>query len=201
MKEDKIDSLKKSLQKKDWTAMNKFNSNEAIDYLHKTVLSELYSICPIKTIKISGKNRIREPWMNKGLVKSGTRLSKMYREIIINKANPNNYKTQRSLHNRLKRHAQRDFFTKKFLEFKGQSRKVWNLINTITGKMANKSSLIDLIKIEGKELDCPKEISETFADFFTNIGTQTVNKIKLCNNFRPKYERPHEKEYLSKTCK
>ena len=178
VKPEHIDRIKLNLEKTDWSNIGNLDLNSAMEKLHNSVTTELDNICPLKVVKISGKKRIKEPWMTKGLVKSGIELSKCFKKMILGKVNERNYKFKRSLYNKLKRYARKDFFVKKFLEFKGQSRKVWNLVNSVTGKLSNRNSLIDMIKVSHREIIEPLDIAEEFAKFFSNVGRKTVDKIQ-----------------------
>ena len=68
------------------------------------------------------------------------------------------------------RKAKSDYFRLKIDASKATDPKAgWNLINSLTGK-GNKSSPVNDILINDKIVSDNKDISESFNDFFVNIG-------------------------------
>ena len=62
-------------------------------------------------------------------------------------------------------------------EFKNETRKLWNVINSITGRKKNKESMIESLKVGNVKTNDAKEITNTFCKFFANVGKDYANKI------------------------
>ena len=96
--------------------------------------------------------------------------------------------------NKIKRYAKLSYYSNKCEEIRNNGSKLWKLINKITNKTQNKQSIIDKIKVDGILIERPKEILNTLANYFANIGDNLSNKLPA-----PKYSLNH---YLKKipTC-
>ena len=58
-----------------------------------------------------------------------------------------------------------------------QSKKLWGLINKISGKTNDKTSLIEYIKIDGIREYNSMKICNTFGNYFSTVGKSFANKI------------------------
>ena len=76
------------------------------------------------------------------------------------------------------------------LKVKNNSKKVWNMINNISGKSNDKTSIIEYIKVDNIEYYDSLGITNNFCKYFTSIGENVSSKI-------PKSNKPIN-EYLSK---
>ena len=70
------------------------------------------------------------------------------------------------------------------------SRRLWQIINKLSGKQTNKSSVIDCLTIDQIKLCEVKLITEEFAKHFASVGKRYSSKIDW-----PKHRINH---YLSK---
>ena len=77
------------------------------------------------------------------------------------------------------RRAKSDYFHRKIDASKATDPKVgWKLINSLTGR-GNKSSPVNDILVNDRIVSDDKDISESFNDFFVNIGpTLTAESTK-----------------------
>ena len=89
------------------------------------------------------------------------------------------YKAERGLYNKLKRDTRLKFFKAKILKFRNNSRVLWNVMNQVIGKQTKKSNSVDLIKLNGVEINDSKEICEAFASFFATIGSKLSKEFKV----------------------
>ena len=80
---------------------------------------------------------------------------------------------------RVKRLAKRNYYKTLCLEYKNDSKKLWSLINRISGKTNNKVELIEKLKIENIYEYNQKQICEEFVSHFANLGANFANKIEL----------------------
>ena len=75
----------------------------------------------------------------------------------------------------------RSYYTNKCIEFKSNSKKLWNMINKITGKCNDQSTSIDSLKIDNIKKEDSKSICNEFGKFFSNIGKNYSNHIPESN--------------------
>ena len=74
------------------------------------------------------------------------------------------------------------FLSKKYyrnlcIEFRNNSKRLWKVINSLTGKNKNKNDLVECLKIENIEITQQKEIAKEFAKHFSSVGERFANKI------------------------
>ena len=67
------------------------------------------------------------------------------------------------------------------LEYNKDSRKLWSLINKISGKVNNKVELIDKLKIDNIYEFNQKLISEEFVSHFADLGIKFAKQIESPN--------------------
>ena len=56
-------------------------------------------------------------------------------------------------------------------------RKTWGVVNILTGRRRNKSTIADKFIIDGNDIDNPDIISSGFCKYFIEIGRQLADKI------------------------
>ena len=66
----------------DWNTLNTMNINEATELILKTIQYSLDKFAPEKTIHISYKNIIKQPWMTPALLKSAKNRDILFRKSI-----------------------------------------------------------------------------------------------------------------------
>ena len=69
------------------------------------------------------------------------------------------------------------FYQGKCREYKNETRKLWNVINNITGKKRNKENMIESLKVGKIKTNDANSITNTFCKFFANVGKEYANKI------------------------
>ena len=65
----------------------------------------------------------------------------------------------------------------KCYEYRKDTKKLWKVINEIIGKNSDKSGAIDYLKIDGIKEYSAKQISNSLANYFSNVGRQFAGKI------------------------
>ena len=79
------------------------------------------------------------------------------------------------------RNTKRDYYCNKCIEVKSQTKKLWGLINEISGKKRDKSTLIEYLHIGDIREYGAKQISNTFAKYFSQVGKKFAGKIPSSN--------------------
>ena len=136
---------------------------------------------PIKT-KIISANRIRSPWLDKetmGFIRKKHKLFIAYKRKLVTYHFFSAYcKILKILTNRL----EMLYHKRKFEIHSNDSKKVWQIINKISGKKANKC--VKWVKTnEGLVVSEPKNIANVFNKYFKEIPkiTQSNLESSLCN--------------------
>lgn len=175
-----LESISKHIENINWRTLEDMNTNEAYDHFSEKIKDVINHYAPEKTIKISAKSIIRDPWMTKGLITSSKKLNKLYKKSIgHNKQHPHymKYIKFRNSYNTLKRLTKQNYYNELFSKFSQDSRKTWSVINTLIGRNNNKTSISDSFKINNISNTNNKEIANGFADYFTNIGMDYAQAI------------------------
>ena len=82
------------------------------------------------------------------------------------------------------------YYKNKCSEFRDNSKKLWSMINNITGKTNDKTSLIECIKVDNIEYYDGLGITNSLCKYFANVGENFSSKIPKSNK--------HINEYLAK---
>ena len=73
--------------------------------------------------------------------------------------------------------AKREFHQDKCQEFQQNTKKLWQLINKVSGRMNDKSSSIDCLSVNGIKEYTGEQIANTLAKYFANVGRTFAAKI------------------------
>ena len=190
-----LSRVKEELQKEDWSSLEQeLDVNLQTDYLQRKLEALLDAHCPEKEFSISYHSLRKEPWMTKGLMTSSKKSKELYTKMLHatkdGELPKQQYKEYNRTLKRLKRLAKTKYFHDKCNEFRNDTSKLWRVINNITGKMNNKSNIIDHIRIENVRCYNSQLIANEFGKFFSSIGKTYAEKI-------PKSRLP-ESHYLDK---
>jgi len=115
------------------------------DIIHE--YTDIYA--PLKTVHIPSKCIIREPCMTKGLLKSSITLSKMHKTNSGKSLNQQQlYKKYRNLYYMLIRKEKVQYYGSLLYKFKGDVSKTWRVLNSIIGKISDKSGVSDCFSVK-----------------------------------------------------
>ena len=189
-----MDALKKSLDCTDWSELSKLkNVNDKAEWLHNKLVEKIDYYVPFRTHTINYKNLRREPWLTAGILHSIKHSKKLYSKSIRSDAKETEikeYKEYNRLLQKLKRASKKNYYGCKCIEFKNNTKKLWKIINEVSGKSNNKDNLIDSLKVDNLHVYESQKIANTFGNYFATVGEKFANKI-------PKPNRNIE-EYLAK---
>ena len=170
--------LNDSLSKQNWGEVTKNDSpSDCMEKLH-TTLTDLVEICvPEKERKINSKKLRREPWLTPGLKISIDRNKRMYAKQLKGQCSLDKYKAYNQSLRKFIRKSKETFYYEKCDEYRGQTKKLWRLINEIAGTQNDKSTLIEYLKIDGLNEYRAKQISNNFASYFSKVGKTFADRI------------------------
>ena len=170
-----------TLMNTNWSYLDTLDIDTAFTEFINYLNSLINKFAPEKEVFIPAKCVIQEEWMSKGLMKSSTTLTKLYRKCIKKpKTDPTHqrYIEYRNIYNRLKRTAKETYYTNRFEKYKNDIKSTWKLLNSLTGRNSDKSSRQHSFNNDGKLINKPDEITSEFCKYFTNIGSSLADSIK-----------------------
>ena len=165
----------------DWPAFFQATSdvNDGFDKFHRTINESIENRCPTKKIKISSKKIIKEPWLTKGIINSSKKQLCLYKQSLTKRSEVDcvRYKQYQDCLKKIKRDCKRLYFSQQCERHKHNTKKLWETINTMIGKLVNKTSVIDFITVDNIKKFTAMEISNEFAKFYATIGKKLEDNI------------------------
>ena len=136
--ESKLKRINQQLLQIDWSStLSNTTSNENFNTFLCQLNSIMDEISPIKKVTISAKRHFVEPWMTRGLEISSKKKHDLYKASITHNATDiyrERYITYRNNFNKTKRAMCIHYFTSRATEFKNNTKKLWQLLNSIINK-------------------------------------------------------------------
>ena len=183
--EPSLQSIKEELNIDWYNEMNTLDENDAFQLLTDRINSAVDRYCPLKTFTISSKSIIKEPWMTTGLINSSKKLDKLYKGCCNLERSHDKfvkYITFRNIFNKTKREAKIKFYHDQIVKARTDSAKTWKILNQLIGKSNNKNEVTSFFNINGNLTNDRTVISNSFCDFFSNIGPNLASKIPDSNS-------------------
>ena len=140
---------------------------------------------PTKIVKYNKKKHKKSCWMTYGILESINNKNRLYKRFIqTDKSNielfntlKNEYHIYRARLRRTIREAKRIFYTRTFLRYKNDIKKIWGVISD-TLKSSDKSK--SLVEFKVGDTD---EIANHFNDYFINISHTLLQQIQPTRSF------------------
>ena len=115
----------------------------------------------------------------------------------------NKYKEYCNCFTRLKRFCKINYYHTKCIVFKQNTKKLWKLIDVATGKMHDKTSIIECIESENVKHYNGKVIANEKAKYFVNVGKKFTNNIprssKSIDDYNKSIKFSKQKLFMSST--
>ena len=177
-----LDNLMYELSRTDWNNVVQGDDvNTNMDSFHDYLQQCLNKHVPEREFVVKGENVRREKWVTPGLLKSIKHCKVMYKKTLhknCEKEMKEEYKCYSTLLKKVKRSAKKLYYSKLCTDFKSNTKKLWKVINEVSGKTNDKSCLIDSLKIDNI-LECNgKMISNAFGKYFSSVGENLPKKYQ-----------------------
>ena len=89
-----------------------------------------------------------------------------------------NYKTYKSLFEKLRKKAKITYYSKLLHKYKTDSKRTWQVMKEITGKQKAKPNLLPQeIKVDKTIIQNPQAIAKEFNKFFTSVAPKLAKQI------------------------
>ena len=169
------DTLIKNLSLQKFAA-NEEGFNQFSQVIHQAI-SDCFKVDPADMAK-SRRNRLVNPWITNGLIKSINYKNFLYEKWKKSKNSKNKhgdetlYEKYKDYRKRLKiiiKSAKSKFYSNKFDQCKGNSKKTWDLINDLRGKCRSKSK--SSFVINGTLIKERRIIADEFNKYFVSVAS------------------------------
>lgn len=179
------------------TVLNEKNVNECTE-IFLTTLQDYISKATVTKI-IQKKFQKLKPWMTGGLLKSIRHRDKLRQHMLKNPKTENitNYKNYRNELKKLLELTKIQYYKQKISEAANNPKMTWQIMNEITNKPINKTTIKSIRDENGRIINNTKNMANSFNTHFTNIGQKLTSQFSktyqqtTCNNnksslfFRP----------------
>ena len=105
------------------------------------------------------------------------RNKKLYAKSLRKEVDNKTYRDYNKNLRKIIRAAKHDYYHDKCSEYKSQTKKLWSIINEISGKKTDKSSLIEYLQIGSIREYGAKKISKSLAKYFAQVGKKFADRI------------------------
>ena len=156
-------------------------------------INELYNNCfPIKTKCITTK-RLHNAWLTNGILNSIKYKSKLFKMYKLGNISHDRFKQYRNNLTQVIRSAKLNYYRQIFINFKTNTKKIWQTINQIKGNSYKKNTTKSL-QFNNVMLNDPSDISEAFSNYFSSIAPKLDSNLPQSNTNPKDYIRdnyPH----------
>ena len=183
-----LSALEKQLSQVEWNSV--LNSESCSDNMEKFlgILLKVMDQCiPICTHEIKHSKVRKEPWVTPGIQRSIEKSKRLYSKAMKGLIPKECYKAYNVMLCKIIRRTKNAFYQSKCIEYKTHTRKLWHLINDISGKVNNKSGIIDCLKINDVREYNAKKICDSFAKYFSTVGKKFAERIPRPNKSVDEY--------------
>jgi hypothetical protein len=164
-------NFKNDLSALSWNDVTSINDVDACFDIFWNNFSTLYDLHFLLTKFIFNKNKHSiNDFMTPGLLISRTHKIELFKKSIIDPNNHlNQFRQYCNVFNSLVRASKKMHYDTKFAQHAKNPKKIWSLLNEITGNKKNKNNTnIPNIEVDSKIINSPSEIANEFNSFFVN---------------------------------
>ena len=163
-----------------WETVITENVNESFNEFHDVLCNTIDMHSPLKSKTVNITKFWREPWISKKLQKCIGKQKLLYQYSIKKNAPQSVITKYRNYQNtlvKIKRAARKAYYTSKCVEFKRNPKKLWQFINSISGKVNNKTELVECLSINNIDHYDANSITNEFGKHFSTVGKKFAEAI------------------------
>lgn len=179
--ESSLRNIKGALMGIDWNYLIELPINQASASLNEKIMKALDFYAPQRIVTKKQNYVKRDPWFTVGLRVSSLNCKKKYKNVLHLPHDSDQfkeYKNYRNMYQKLRRKAHFHYMHKIIKENSRDTKKLWGILNKITGKVRNKNDMSDEIFINGIKENNKKVISDAFAKYYSEVGQVMAKKIE-----------------------
>ena len=175
--QDNVDKVCNYLSCFNWSNLQMFKSSEAFEMFEKVLTNSLDLYMPVRDRIIKPKKQIKEAWVTKGILSSVSKCKKLFYQYKSGDIEESCYKNYRNNLNRIKRAAKAKFYNDQFVKHIGNAKKSWFVLNTLLGRISDKSTCPSYIMVNGKKITDVKQVCHEFNNYFGNVGKTYHDRV------------------------
>ena len=180
-----MNSIKMELLSIDWPMkLDKLSCEESFNYFHDILMECLDRHCPEKISQKKGKKSV-QPWITKGLRKCLNKQRSLYKSFLKDRSNVQlieTYKRYKQCLQKTLRHAKNNYYSTLCMKHKGNTKKLWGIINSVIKRKADKTSLVDCLEIDNILVYDSHRIANEFGKYFASVGETLTKGTKPAKN-------------------
>ena len=137
--------------------------------IHNKICDTVNKYAPVKEKIVQMRKFKSESWITNGIKRTSRTLKSLYKktlEIGNDQQTCETYVLYRNCLNHIKRSCKFQYFQSKCLQYKSNTKKLWELINKSIGKTSNKTCIIDKIKVETVAYVEPNDIVNELCNYY-----------------------------------
>ena len=180
-------SFKREISKTDWSFLNHTQSaDEKFDSFEKKY-REIYERNFPKNVKKPAKRKNDKPWLLPWLQSACNRKNLLYKAFAKQPTTENDlkYKKMKKFVNKHIKKAKRKYYDAYFKKYCGDSRKQWQMVNSLLNRKTKTKNSIKKIQYQNSDITDPQEIANSFNDYFCNIAQRLKDENNLAGDGRP----------------
>ena len=164
------------------------NNNELteVDNSYETFSTNYYNLYNkyFPYIRMSRKSFKDKPHITNGIKVSIRKINELFKKYLNNRneINEYNWKRYRNKTNEIIKKAEKDYYAGIITSQNNSSKNLWKTFGKILNKNKIKHKRINSLNINDTTLTDPQALSESFNDFFSEIGECLANKFSNQNN-------------------
>ena len=175
------DVFKRLIETETWDGLNELDAEARYEKLVDVYMNHYNAAYPLKSQR---QRRPHErvdpkPWITPWLEDALHRKNLLYAAFIKEPTIENKvkYDKMKKFCEKHKNNAKSRYYKKYFDEHSDNSRKQWQLINSLLNRNKKKAGIGRLVDKDGNVASNPSEISEKFNEYFSNIAENLKSKI------------------------
>ena len=173
-----ISTLKKQLSNHNWVEeLANMSPSKNMEKIQNTLSTTIDHCMLCRERVIKHKQIRREPWLTASIKISIDCNKKLYGKMLRHECSTETYKRYNQFLRKRIRKAKIKFYNEMCCEYKSQTKKLWGLINKISGKKNYKTGVIEYLNIDGIKEYNAHRICNRFAKYFAGVGKKFSEKI------------------------
>lgn len=179
------------ISEEDWDSVlsEGLDAQQQFNKFNETYTKHYNTAFPLKSKRIRRQNeRVNpKPWMLEWLEEAIARRDMFY-HVYIKAPTDTNFRTYKKMKDFCEKHvnlAKDKYYKKYFDQHKSNSKKQWQMINTLLNRKSNRSGAIKLKDLHGNIISTNKDVSEKFNGYFSGIASNLKSEISGRTVFDP----------------
>ena len=140
------------------------------------IMCSVDKFAPEREVIIRNK-RNNKPCITRGIANSIRKCKALFKRALIDQTQEKKNQAYWKHLTKIKRAAKLNYYQQKCIEFKQNTKQLWQLINKINKKTNDKTSLIPKLKLDNLVYHSGKDVSNILAKHFSTVGKRYAEKI------------------------